>query len=64
MHIGVEKPITKYLCEENLHAITRQFGDIDADAAQVLDLANRCSLHAFHDHDLLTAPIPVDFGYQ
>ena len=61
VHVGVEKTIAEYLGKKDFNAGGREFGEVDAIGAQLVDLRNRRALHALHDHDGRGAPVPVNF---
>ena len=61
VHVGVEKTIAEYLGKKDFNAGGREFGEVDAISAQLVDLRNRRALHALHDHYGRGAPVPVNF---
>ena len=64
MHVGVKKPIPKYLCEKDHDAIARQFGNVDACRTQTFQLRNGHTIHALHYHHFGMAEIPEHLGNQ
>ncbi|OIQ69283.1 hypothetical protein GALL_491170 [mine drainage metagenome] len=64
MHVCMEKSIPKNLGKENRDTIARQFGNIHASRTQPINLVDRNTLHALHDHDVGHAIVPEHLGNQ
>ena len=61
VHVGVKKTIAKHLGKENSDAVTRQLRDVHARLPQSVHMADRQTVHAFHDNHFAGAVIPDHF---
>ena len=64
VHVGMEEAVAEDLGEEDFDTGFRQFLQVDAFVAQAVDLRDRHTLHALHDHHRRGAEIPMHFGHD
>ena len=59
VHVGVEEVVAEHLGEEDLHAVFREYPDVDVAPAQLVHVVDEHAVDAFHDHHVGTAVVPV-----
>ena len=63
MHIRMKKSVAKHLCEENLHAVTRQTFQVHIHLGQRIQVRHWHAIHPLHHHHAPRGVIPADFRH-